>query len=187
MPEELIVKHCSPTLAGIKTGSIFSCVFEDDEDLKTTLSTLNGLLRCHGLRAVPLKYTKGGGHAIVYIYRPQMLRNDISESQAECILSSFGYKTGNANVCVAQLIQRLKDTKPECFPHEIGLFLGYPPEDVQGFIDNKAKGCKLCGMWKVYGDVSSARRKFTQYRECSETCYKRWKAAGSIEGLMLSL
>ena len=32
------------------------------------------------------------------------------------------------------LIQRKIDE----FPHDIGLFLGYPPEDVLGFITNKA-------------------------------------------------
>lgn len=47
----------------------------------------------------------------------------------------------------------------EGFPHEIGLFLGYPPEDVQGFLADPGGGrCKLCGHWKVYHDVEGARR-----------------------------
>ena len=40
--------------------------------------------------------------------------------------------------------------KRTCFPHEIGVFLGYPLEDVKGFIDNKGKNCESCGVWKVY-------------------------------------
>lgn len=43
------------------------------------------------------------------------------------------------------------------FPHEIGLFLGYPAEDVKGFIENKAACSKCSGCWKVYGDEQAAR------------------------------
>ena len=34
MTEKLLVRHCAPTLAAIKTGNIFSCVFEDAEEMK---------------------------------------------------------------------------------------------------------------------------------------------------------
>lgn len=46
------------------------------------------------------------------------------------------------------------------FPHEIGLFLGYPLEDVQGFIENRAEGYKCVGCWKVYGDEEYAKQEF---------------------------
>ncbi len=187
MPEELIVKHCSATLAGIKTGSIFTCEFADDEDLTSSLGKLNCLLKGRGLRAVPLKFTKGGGHAIIYIYRPNMLGQDISKERASKILNSIGYRTENANVCVAQLMKKIRDSEPNSFPHEIGLFLGYPPEDVQGFIEHKARGYKFCGLWKVYGDVNSAKVKFDTYKKCVEEYYKKWKTAGSIENLIASL
>ena len=39
------------------------------------------------------------------------------------------------------------------FPHEIGIFLGYPLADVAGFIRNKGRNCKCIGTWKVYGDA----------------------------------
>ena len=55
--------------------------------------------------------------------------------------------------CLARLMERLKDADE--FPHEIGLFLGYPPEDVEGFIQ-EPNGQKYTGIWKVYGDVRSA-------------------------------
>ena len=51
------------------------------------------------------------------------------------------------------LIERLQNR--EDFPHEIGLFLSYPPEDVQGFIDNRAHNYKRICAWKVYGDEGS--------------------------------
>ncbi len=48
---------------------------------------------------------------------------------------------------------------PRQFPHEIGLFLGYPPEDVCGYIRNKGKCQKCTGHWQVYGDENFALAK----------------------------
>ena len=59
---------------------------------------------------------------------------------------------------MACLIRRLRENDE--FPHEIGLFLGYPIEDVVGFIRYAGKGCKLSGLWKVYGDAEAASRLF---------------------------
>ena len=52
----------------------------------------------------------------------------------------------------------------------MGLFLGYPPEDVRGFIENRAAGCKLIGCWKVYGDVDAAKEKFASFERCTRAC-----------------
>ena len=54
------------------------------------------------------------------------------------------------------------------FPHEIGVFLGYPPADVQAFCRFGGANCKLCGYWKVYGDVEHARSCFARYDDCRE-------------------
>ena len=34
MSEDLIVQQCSPTLAGLKTGSLFTCPFRTEEELR---------------------------------------------------------------------------------------------------------------------------------------------------------
>ena len=67
--------------------------------------------------------------------------------------------------CLERLSER---TKCDDFPHEIGIFLGYPAEDVRGFVENGGCNYKLCGCWKVYGSVESARRKFAAYDRCRE-------------------
>ena len=54
------------------------------------------------------------------------------------------------------------------FPHEIGLFLGYPPEDVRAFVATGGAGCKLCGYWKVYHNVEAARACFARYDACRD-------------------
>ena len=69
------------------------------------------------------------------------------------------------------LSRRLRQS--EGFPHEIGVFLGYPLEDVIGFCRHKGEGCKLCGYWKVYGDVDHAKRCFAAFDCCRDAPYAR--------------
>ena len=56
----------------------------------------------------------------------------------------------------------------EGFPHEIGLLLGYPIEDVVGFIEQKGKNYLYSGYWKVYGEVEKKKEIFRQYEEAKE-------------------
>ena len=62
------------------------------------------------------------------------------------------------------------------FPHEIGIFLGYPLADVTGFINNKGRNCKCIGTWKVYGDASSASKAFARFNKCSDVYNRLWKS-----------
>ena len=58
------------------------------------------------------------------------------------------------------------------FPHEIGVFLGYPLADVIGFIQNRGKNFTACGYWKVYTDPTAAQAEFDRYKKC-ERIYAR--------------
>lgn len=182
MSEELVIRHCSPTLAGVKTGSMFSCVYKSSVELKNFIRSLNGVFVKKGLRALPLK--AANGKALIYIYRPCKLKNDLQQSIAAKLLSEHDYDCCSPERCIIHLMSRLK--KSSEFPHEIGLFLGYPAEDVQGFIENKAACCKCVGAWKVYGDELSARKTFAKYRKCTEIYCKKYADGTSIERLAVA-
>lgn len=134
MSEDLLIRHCAPTLAGIKTGNLFSCVCPCRKELTKSISSLNKKLVPRGIRILPLKV--GQDRALIYVYRPHALENDLTDRQARELLLRYGYTPENLNACVMHLIHRLQSA--EEFPHEIGLFLSYPPNDVLGFIDNNA-------------------------------------------------
>ena len=53
------------------------------------------------------------------------------------------------------------------FPHEIGIFLGYPLHDVVGFIENRGQNFTCCGCWKSYGDPDAAQKHFDQLSKCT--------------------
>jgi hypothetical protein len=80
-------------------------------------------------------------------------------------------------------VRRLRDS--ETFPHEIGLFLGYPPSDVDGFIRNPNEGFCEVGYWKVYSDVESARRAFRRYRKCTEEYGRMLDEGRTLEQLVV--
>ena len=164
MSEDMIVRHCSPTLAGLKTGNMFSCWFLDATEMRDTLRRLNHLLGKKGLRIVPLRFKNN--QALVYVYRPLRLSRDLQHDIACRLLRERGYGMESPERCVIQLIKRLGESDE--FPHEIGLFLGYPPEDVRGFIENGSDGCKCTGYWKVYGDARAAQEMFAKYKKCTD-------------------
>lgn len=178
MSEEMIIRHCSPTLAGIKTGNMFSCEYASAEDMRRAVRRFNKKLGGKGLRVVPLKFD--GKRALIYIYRPIMLTRDLENETACEVLKKYGY-IGTPSRCVVRLVSRLNESGD--FPHEIGLFLGYPPEDVCGFIENRC--CKCIGCWKVYGDEETAKKTFAKYKKCTEIYCRLYSQGREIERLAL--
>lgn len=183
MPNDMVVLNCSPTLAGIKTANMFSVSVEDEATFRESICELNGMLVPRGIRMIPLRHCDG--KALLYVYRPDRLANDLSDELATQILNQKKYPTKDHHQCVMELIRRLQREKD--FPHEIGLFLGYPPEDVQGFIENDAKNAKYIGTWKVYGDVEKARRTFEQYKECTRAYWNSYRKHNSIDRLIVAV
>ena len=90
MSEEMVVRQCAPTLAGIKTGSLFPCPCTDRDALLDEVRQLNRRLSPKGLCLLPLRFTEGS--ALLYLYRPATLRRDLSELfslEAEPSISLF--------------------------------------------------------------------------------------------------
>lgn len=184
MSEEKLILHCSPTLAGLKTGNLFSCSYTTLDELKRNLRELNRRLGKRGLRIIPVRCKDG--RALIYVYRPSRLARDFENPKVQDILYSCGYSSVHPSECLRRLISRVGTSKE--FPHEIGLFLGYPPEDVEGFIcekrnKNASAACKFVGAWKVYGDMERAKRLFSQFKKCTSVYTNQWISGQSLERL----
>ncbi len=78
MSEEM-VRQGAPTLAGIKTGSLFPCPCEDKEALFADIRHLNRLLVPKGLCLLPIRFLKG--QVLLYLLPPE-LRRDLENEQA---------------------------------------------------------------------------------------------------------
>lgn len=64
-------------------------------------------------------------------------KTNLNQSGVKDFLADYGYKSTDVDCCIKRLKSRLKNS--DSFPHEIGIFLGYPLADVKGFIENAAK------------------------------------------------
>ena len=179
MLDEMLIRHCAPTLAGLKTANMFNQYYANESDMKDEIRELNHRLADKGIMAIPLRYN--GHTALIYICRLEKLRNDLRDNKAAGILKGQGYTDCRPGCCIARLSKRLESGE---FPHEVGLFLGYPPEDVEGFIEKRA--CKFCGYWKVYSNVESARRTFAKYKKCIDVYLSQWQMGKSVERLAVS-
>ena len=179
--EEMVIYHCSPTMAGLKTGSLFNCPAKNGRAFIKSIREMNRRLLPRGARIVPLKNM--GKSVLVYMYRPDRLRQDLSDSAARQILAERDYPVGETERCIVELVRRLEDG--EVFPHEIGLFLGYPPEDVDCFINPGASGAKSAGVWTVYGNVETAQRKFALYRKCTQLYCEAFQRHRSFDRLIV--
>ena len=183
MSEEQMVRQCAPTLAGVKTGSIFPAKFDGTTQLFEELRRLNGELRHKGVTVVPLRHRPDW--ALIYVFRFSQLKQDLRNEQAKLLLEQRGYPVHDPIQCLRFLVRRMQLNGE--FPHEVGLFLGYPPEDVAGFLKNPVCGYKCVGYWKVYGDERLAKRQFQQYRECTEKCYQQWRNGQTVAQLAVSI
>lgn len=179
MSEEIVIKNCSPTLAGMKTANLFTCPYENYSKLKKDILLLNQKLVDKGLRVIPLLIRKN--NALIYVYRPAFLTRDLLNSQALDILLNYGYDCPNAEHCLIHLISRLKEN--DTFPHEIGLFLGYPPCDVKGFINNDTE--KFTGFWKVYDNEEEMKTLFTKFKKCTQSFIRQFSYGKTIERLVI--
>ena len=179
LSEKLLITHCSPTLAGIKTGSLFSCAYKETCQVTNYIGCLNRKLTSKGVRVLPLCYKSN--RVLIYVYRPDFLKRDLCDKLANKILNDRGYICKSPELCIAQLIKRFGYSNE--FPHEVGLFLGYPPVDVSGFIKNKAECFKCVGCWKVYGDERAALKTFEKYKRCTDIYNEQWENGKSIEQL----
>ena len=99
-------------------------------------------------------------------------------------LTNCGYCDFTADGAIRHLAGRICESQE--FPHEIGLFLGYPLADVVGFVENKGKNCLCTGFWKVYGDEQEAKKQFARYQKCREIYARLFENGRSLGKLTVA-
>ncbi len=169
---ERIVRHCAPTLAGFKCGSMFR-VNSDPHGILEQVSGLEYELSHRGLRIDFLVVDDEG--CLLYVYRPKLLEARLRDRGVRDFLAGYGYAANGCTSTLAELFDRF--THCPLMPPEVGIFLDYPIEDVRGYIENEGRCSRCIGCWKVYGDVEAAERRFQSYKRCRDV-YSRRLAQG---------
>ena len=154
--------HTAPTLMGIKCASLISLSCAEF-DLDLHLKIFNARAKEKGLKIRSMRGS--GARRLMLVYNEKKLARRLAENETRLMLANVGYDPdGGLEEMLGHLSERMEQL--DGFPHEIGLFLDYPAEDVKGFIENNGENYKLCGCWKVYGSEERARRTFANYEKC---------------------
>ncbi len=166
--------HASPTLANMKPASLISMnnAADGEECLRK--------LEKRGLMFFPLSNSKG--QRLLLVYRRDKLEQVLSAPRAKDILKYFAYPES--------LDGRLEFLRKRFLaapcPHEVGLFLGYPPEDVKGFIENRGKGALYSGLWKVYSNKESAEKTLEKWAKCRRKYMECFRSGTDIARLCVT-
>lgn len=153
--------QCSPVIAGVKISNLL-CIKSNCEKELTDIMKDSGLMI--------YKLCTGNKGTTYLIYRKSELENYILNEKAKDFLNNEGYKDFTLDKVLKRFKKRYAAYMAlhENFPHEMGILLGYPIEDVKGFIDNKGKDYLYSGYWKVYQNVNEKKEIFEKYDRATE-------------------
>ncbi len=180
--EESLVFHASPTLASIKIANLYSFRFRNLSECLDTIRSFNQLMNEKGIYIELLKNM--GDVYLIFVYRKSHLQKLLSDRRVKSFLKKYGY---SSELSLWEYIEtlRMRLNIEKDFPHEIGVFLGYPLEDVQAFIETKGCDSVLCGDWKVYHDEERAKCLFCKYRRCREMYIKVYREGRSFVDMLV--
>ena len=153
--------QCAPVLAGIKIANLLNIRGQDVPALVAIL--------CETSIDVFQLYLRED-KAVLLLYRREELEEYLSGEKVLSLLQRQGYRIQVMNGMLQELKERYTSYRlyGGGFPHEMGLFLGYPEEDVKGFIEKKGQDFLYCGYWKVYSNPSVTKEVFDRYNRVSD-------------------
>ena len=159
--ESLFLYHAAPILHNVKSAVLITVRLEC---LALWKSREKAMCRATGLCITEL--IQKNHSALFLIYDKNELENILRNKEAVDILLRHGYRLEDEiEGCLGHLRLRFKEVS---FPHEIGLFLGYPSGDVKAFIENEGKNCVCCRYWKAYINVEKSQRIWRQIDEAQK-------------------
>ncbi|WP_394918081.1 DUF3793 family protein [uncultured Robinsoniella sp.] len=153
-----VVFQCAPVLKGVKASNLITLP-------KGMWLHLFNILKDTDI-SCKILYS-GSKNEVIFLYREDRLNEILEDRKAWDFVQSCGY----AEMGMSEILKRLRSRyelfmrKTGDFPHELGIFLQYPIEDVKAFIQNGGKNSLLSGYWKVYHNPMQAAQIFRTYDE----------------------
>ena len=158
--EHLLGYHAAPLLAGLTAGSLLSFQKSRFQDFDALLASYEPCFSCKGIST--FRVAEGEEYVLILFYRAELVARALAVPQAQDLLCEAGYRITDSMEERLEFL-RLRMRVRKTLPPEIGLFLGYPPEDVRGFITRRGQDFVYSGYWKVYKDAELKIRLFKNY------------------------
>ena len=150
--------QCAPVISGIKISNLLTIPAKSLRELSAVLKKTELSFR--------ILYP-GRERLVILIYRETELKEYLEREEVMAFIDKCGYETSDISKIFPVFVKRYMrymELKQD-FPHELGLFLGYPIEDVEGFIKENGKNYLYSGYWKVYKDAELKIRLFKNYEK----------------------
>ena len=159
--EDQLILQCAPLIAGFRIASLLIIH-------RTQLRGIYGILRDSAICYYVLYVT--GERGVVLLYHPGRLTGYLGKDAVGKFLADAGYPVCRLEEILLIFRQRYRDYHRGIreFPHELGVILGYPIEDVRGFIRHKGKDPLYAGYWKVYADAPAKKELFGMFELARE-------------------
>ena len=168
---KMMIHYCAPTFCGIKSGNMF--FIKNEEYSEISFNQWKEAFFIHGIMtfAIKISDTTTG----ILTCNVGWCRRILDDAMVKAYLCDKGYHSSSIVDFVETFASRIKNQNG--FPHEIGVILGYPIDDVIEFENHQGKDCKYCGCWKSYTDIEKAKECKCNYKRCSCLC-ERWYEEG---------
>lgn len=153
-----ILYHAAPVLHNDKTAVLLTFA-TNQRNLKQLWDLYRGDFP-FGQRLKFYEIKRKESHVCVLFYDEAALTDRLMQPNIQAFLKTEGYDKTHR---LTDILSTLRKHSTDCCPHEVGIFIGYPLEDVVGFIENQGKNCLTCGYWKVYANPEKKQAKFKAY------------------------
>lgn len=165
-----LMLECAEVLAGAKPANLISLVNRTrscgrniyhlwqrhHEELATRLDGLNFIVLQSRERAL-----------LLLCYNQTHLEGHLSHAGIRALLQKAGYEAGaSGELLLKELCRRIGES--DSFPHEIGLFIGYPAKDVAAFMGLVKLPFTCQGPWKIFGNPERSLGLAEQHRCCRQ-------------------
>ena len=172
---EVIANQCAPVLADVKPSNLLILTSEEEEVF----------LQMEELPHISsLCLYEGKNKSTWLLYRRDRLESALVWPQTGEFLEQYGYRMVRESLDekLLRLQHRFAEYKEgrQPFPHEMGVFLGYPLGDLKGFIEHHGKEYLCSGYWKVYRDEQKAKSTFQLYQSVRDAVLQLIMAGSNL-------
>lgn len=160
--ETQLALQCAPLISGLKISNLL--IIRRDK-----LAELMAILRSTSISSYVLRNSKE--KIAILLFNERKLTSYLKEERVVKLLAEMGYHENSLYDILPVFRERYKRYMSDKiqFPHEMGVLLGYPIEDVEGFIHHNGSNSMLTGYWKVYENISAKEQLFRKFEIVKET------------------
>jgi hypothetical protein len=175
--EMQMAMQCAPLITGLKVSNLLNISRADFASMKRIIR--HSPFSWYRLYETEEKVTLLLFHReslIRYLeripVREMLLQAGYEDLSLGCILREFSIRYQG-------YMERKND-----FPHEMGLLLGYPTEDVAGFIEHRGDNSLCTGYWKVYANKERKLKMFERFENAKESLIQLLSLGVSMDDII---